>query len=102
MNRSSGGTIPPGDGHNQYAETSCAGPASKSRGLDYPPLPTPLVQAPRPPPCRSRTDAHQPPGLANRLSENLVVRRSVLSGSSVWLSDGGGLTLNFACRPFWV
>jgi hypothetical protein len=30
---------------------------------------------------------------ANRLSENLTPRRSVSSGSSVWLSDGGGLTL---------
>src|SRR5579884_3259007 len=28
-----------------------------------------------------------------RLSENLVPRRPVPSGSSVWLSDGGGLTL---------
>ena len=28
-----------------------------------------------------------------RLSENLTDRRSVSSGSSVWLSDGGGLTL---------
>ncbi len=29
---------------------------------------------------------------ARRLSENLTARRSVSSGSSVWLSVGGGLT----------
>ena len=55
------------------------------------------------PPDQARRDARHavkpgPPqdhqvGLAIRLSENLVARRSVSSGSSVWLSDGGGLTL---------
>jgi hypothetical protein len=34
------------------------------------------------------------PAPAHRLSENLTPRRWVSSGSSVWLSDGGGLTIS--------
>ena len=41
--------------------------------------------------ARTQPDASGCPPF--RLSENLTVRRSVSSGSSVWLSDGGGLTL---------
>jgi hypothetical protein len=37
--------------------------------------------------------ADNEPAPAARLSENLTWRRSVSSGSSVWLSGGGGLTL---------
>jgi hypothetical protein len=40
-------------------------------------------------------------GLASRLSENLTVRRLVLSGSSVWLSVGGGLTLYSPVGLLW-
>jgi hypothetical protein len=39
---------------------------------------------------------------ASRLSENLGFRRSVSSGSSVWLSDGGGLTLFSPVDLIWV
>ena len=41
----------------------------------------------------SRCERGTPSAPAIRLSENLTPRRSVSSGSSVWLSDGGGLTL---------
>lgn len=46
-------------------------------------------------PCRprSRTRALAAQSPATRLSENPRPRRPVRSGSSVWLPDGGGLTL---------
>jgi hypothetical protein len=50
--------------------------------------------------CGSRPTCGEAP--VRRLSENLMPRRAVSSGSSVWLSVGGGLTLYSPVELVWV